>query len=647
MIFYKTMTEDEKGKINKLNENLYSRTRYKDPLDKRGSLRSIEQPDVTENWQTPELDEILQYEHQPPKANPFMKKIFVVSLVFFFGAVALASFIFFGGSTFISSKNVDINILGPTVASTGEVLELGVSVSNTNNADLELAQLSVQYPQGARDPLDTARPLTFAQDDLGVIKAGAEAVRNVRVVLLGPVNEVKEIKFSVEYKVRGSNATFYKDKLYKIAIGDAPVTLDVKSPSSVTSGENFTTIVSVTLNSTEVLKNVVLKAEYPYGYSVVDSSPLAISSDNIWLLGDMSPGSEKEILIRGRLTGENADERTLRFYVGVAESPDTNPNPKIILSSVLNTMVIARPAIGLGLSFNGENLSTYIAPATRPISTTIAFKNNLPDRLLNPRLEVSLSGQALDESSITIRNNGLYDPRSRKIIWTVTNSLGNFELLPGDSGQVSLEFHSLPEASLPEGFKDIILTASMIGTPAGSFGQSPLSVTEKRTVRISSQVSFFSRALRSLGPFSNYGPLPLKVGDTTTYTISFSLSNTQGDLFDSKVSAKLGSSVSWLSAQNIAGEGVTYDSSTQILTWDLGELSSGSGFSSPPRELSVQISLTPSIIQIGSAPVLVDSIIFTGRDSISGKTVTINNPPLTTTLIEDPVFIQGDDIVGQ
>ncbi len=639
------MDEKEKGKIEGLNDTLYSRTRYRNPLDKRSPVKEFELSEVEEKWQTPELDEMLKHERIPHKISPLMKKVFILALLFFIATVGVAGFVFLGGANFVSSKNVDIGVLGPTTISAGEVLELGVTISNTNNADLEFANLSIQYPQGSRNPDNTAEPLTYTKDNLGVIGAGAEIARNVRMVLLGSSGEIKEIKLSVEYKVKGSNATFYKDKVFEIAIGNAPITFTVENPSSTTSGETFTTVVSVTLNSTDVLKNVVLKAEYPHGYSVIDATPAAIADNNIWLLGDLSPRDKKTILIRGQLTGENKEERTFRFYVGVADGSSASSNLKIVIVSQLDTVVIDRPSIGLDVLFNGEDVPTYIAPAARSISTYIKFQNNLSDKLLNPRLEVSLSGRALDKLSVTPGDNGLYDPGSSKIVWNLGNTLGLPELAPGEGGQVILRFSSLSSLSLPAGGNnDIVLGLSITGVPVDALGH-PVVVKETRTVRVSSQISFSSRMLRSLGPFANQGPIPPRVGEETTYTVAFSIGNTQSDLTDAKVTASLGQGVSWLGASNFTNEDISYDPSSKLITWNMGLLPSDTGFSSAAKELAFQIALTPSLGQIGKAPSLVTGIVFTGRDTLTGNVVMVNNPPLTTRLTADPVFIQGDDIV--
>jgi len=390
---------------------------------------------------------------------------------------------------------------------------------------------------------------------------------------------------------------------------------------------------------------VVLKAEYPYGYSVLDATPGSVSGGNIWALGDLSPGSKKTVSIRGQLVGQDKEERTFRFYAGVSDSNSASPNPKVIIVSLLDTLAISRSSVDLSVAFNGENVDTYIAPPARPVSTTISFQNNLPDKLLNPRLEVSLSGLALDKSSVSAGDNGTYDSLNSKIVWNLVNSGRFAELNPGEGGQVSFSFSSLPGPSLALGANDITLNFVLTGTPVEATGQSSLTVSETRKVKISSQVSLSSKVLYSLGPYTNKGPMPPRVGEETTYTVIFNVGNTQDDMTDAKVTARLGPGVAWLGAPNTGTENIVYDSLSSTLTWNLGALSSGSGFSSATRELAFQVSLKPSIGQVGTAPILVSNIVFSGQDTVMGNVVTINNPSLNTRLSGDPAFIQGDDVV--
>lgn len=637
--------EEDKNKLDKLNEKLYSRTKYREPSNKRSPVKSFDSSSVEEKWQTPDLDEMLKHEIAGAKPHPFVKKIFIFALIFFIAAVGVASFVFFGKSTFISSKNVDINVLGPATVLAGGVLELGVGITNTNNADLEFAELTVQHPSGSRNPENTVEALTYTRDNLGVIKSGGETVRNIRTVLLGSPGETKEIKFSVEYKVKGSNATFHKDKIFEITIGETPVTLVIESPESATSGEEFSTTVTINMRSGEVLRNAVLKVEYPYGYNTTSATPSAVMDNNLWSLGDLAPGDEKKITIKGRIVGEDQEERTFRFYVGVADGSGTNYNPRVIVTSAFNTVGIERQPIGLEVTFNGDNVSTYIAPAARPVALAIKYTNNLPYKIFNPRLEVVISGTALDKSSVVVGNNGTYDQTRSRVSWDLRNSSGQPELGPGEKGSVSLRLASLTGVLLPASARDIRLDLAISGVPLTGVGQETLVIKETRNVKISSQVNFTSKILYSLGSFANRGPIPPKVGEETTYTVVFSVGNTQGDINNAKITASLGPGVRWLGASSFESEDISYDEASNLVTWDMERLLSDTGFASASREISFQIALTPSLSQVGTAPNLVTGIVFTGRDNASDSPVAVTNPPLTTRLSNDPVFIQGDDIV--
>lgn len=627
---------EDKSKVDELSETLYSRTRYEEPTGKRHRLDLREDINPNESWQGPGLDEMLKHEREEPDAHPLIKKFFLGALIFFGAAVLIAGYVFLGGANFVSSKNVDITVVGPTLVSAGETFELGVTISNKNNADLDPANFSVQYPSGSREVEDTSKTLTYTQEELGEIKAGREAVRNAKMLIFGSQGEVKEIKFSVEYKVKGSNATFYKDKIYEVTIGEAPITFSVSSPYDINSGENFTTTISATLNSTESLKGVMVRAEYPYGYSPTEANPEAFAGDNVWSLGDMNPGEKKTITLRGRLVGENNEERTFRFYVGVADSGG-NPNFKTVISSTQQTVTIARPSVGLNIAFNGQDDSTYIASAGRDINTSIRFRNNLPDKLLNPQISVKLSGQALDRTSLRVTGDGFYNSGSNTVTWNLKNGAGLAELAPGDNGQVNFSFSSILNPSSTQSGREMSVVVTLTGTPLDTPGGGSISVSETRTIRISSEVNLSSEALYSRGGFANKGPIPPKAETETTYTITLRAVNTQAQANNAYVLANLGQNVTWLQS---SGDDVVYDGATNTVTWDIGTLDSGESDSA-----SFQVSLTPSLSQVGTAPTLVSGISFTGTDSVTGQETRVINPAVTTRISNDPRYVQGDEYV--
>ncbi|MDB5194212.1 MAG: protein of unknown function with transrane region [Parcubacteria group bacterium] len=634
--------EEDRSSVERLNDTLYSRTGYVPPSDVRTPVKDEGSPDVEGSWQSPALDDMLKERRTPDPKPTKMKRFFLLSLLFFIGAFVLAAYVYLGGGNFVSTKNVDIQVTGPAAIEAGQPLVLTITVANNNNAELETANLSIQYPEGTRQADDTTLALTRDRADLGIVKAGGENVETFRSVLFGQKGDIKEVKLSLEYKIKGSSATFYKDKTYDITIGDTPVAIGIEKPDSVTSGVPFTTKIIVAANTSDVLQNVIVRAEYPYGFTAQSSSPDPVSADNVWAIGDLSPGDKKTITLQGTMTGVDADERTFRFYAGIADPG--NPNVlKDPLVSTTETFTLARPTVGLLISLNGETDAEYVAPMGSTVTANVRYQNNSTEKLTNAHLVVKLSGAALDKLSVKPDPSGFYDSSNNQIVWQAPAAADFSEINPGDSGQVSMTFASLQ--NLPAGKnQEIDLSASIVGTPGGVASADPIKATADKVVKIASTVNLTGKVLYSRGPFKNTGPLPPKAEATTTYTVVFDLGNTQNQITGGKVTAKLGPNVSWISALSGA-DAPTFDAPSNTVVWNVGTLASGAGFSGAGREASFQVSLKPSIGQIGTAPTLVSGIAFMGMDSFTNLPVTTTLASLTTRLFLDPAFVQGDDAV--
>jgi hypothetical protein len=635
--------KEEKSKVGELNDSLYSRTKYVGPNDRRSSLQNLDTTQTPEDWPSENIDSMLKRERRTSPAHPFMKRLFIFALVFCLGAGGLAAYIYFGGGNLISSKNVDITVLGPVNVSAGGTVDLDVTITNKNNADLALTNMTVDYPEGTKDPEDITKTLSHTKFAIGDLGAGKFVVEHEHAALFGQTGDIKQIKITVEYQVKGSNATFDKEKIYEVALGTSPVTIQVGQPSTVTSGDTFTTTLTVLANSTDVLKNVIVRGEYPYGYTVVSSSPTPVSADNnSWSLGDLASGDKKTISIKGVLSGEDQDERTFRFYTGVGNAETGTLDTA--LTQVSRTVSLNRPGVNLALSFNGESSDPYVAPAGNGVTVNINYQNNLPQNLVNPKIVATLSGASLDKFSVVTQGGGFYNSSDNTITWDQTNdpSLGN--LAPGDKGNVTFNFASQNNLALNTKNPEITLSVNMSGVPQGLNSSNAVSVSEKSSVRLASQVTLASKALYSRGPFKNTGPLPPQAEKVTSYTIVFDLGNTQNEVSGGKVTATLGPNVSWLSTAS-STEDITYDQTANKVTWNVGTLSTGAGFSVPGREGTFQVSLSPSIGQVGTVPILVTGITFNGTDTFTKKTVSVVNSAVTTRVSTDPKYVQGDEQV--
>lgn len=259
------MEENEKEKLHRLEDikaRLFSRDTGLLRAKRSGTLHE-KHYDVPETWKD-------EGEQEKPLEKIFLqtsvfKKFFIFSVGFFALALLFAGYMLLRGGNTVSNGNIDISVLGNTFTAGGEELPLQVEITNKNNAPLELADLIIEYPKGSSS--DLAEDTVRLRDSLGTIPAGRVQMDNFKVTLFGEEGSVKPIKISLEYRVEGSNSIFVKEKDYSVSISSAPVTLSVDAPDDASPNQSITLAVKSTLNSTASVADLLLKADYPPGFS--------------------------------------------------------------------------------------------------------------------------------------------------------------------------------------------------------------------------------------------------------------------------------------------------------------------------------------------------------------------------------------------
>jgi hypothetical protein len=162
-------------------------------------------------------------------------------------------------------------------------------------------------------------------------------------------------------------------------------------------------------------------------------------------------------------------------------------------------------------------------------------------------------------------------------------------------------------------------------------------------VSFASAAAIIAQALHYTGSFKNSGPMPPQAEVPTTYTIQWTAKNSSNAVANTGVSAVLPTYVTFLSAQ--AGSGINYDAGSRTVRWDLGELKAGVGYSSAARIGSFQVSLVPSVSQVGTSPILTGAALLSGTDRFAQVPVSASAEAPTTKLFEAGVTA-GMDIVA-
>jgi len=626
--------EDESS-IEALKQRLYTPDEDEVTKLRRGKLHP-EEADVAPDW---------QHEHVTPttlmsisKHHTKAKWFFGVAVLFFLVAAAAATFFLTDNRNVISANKIDMAVTGPVSIAAGDTLSLAIEITNHNAATLEIADLIVEYPDGTRDAGDVVRELTDYRAGLGDIPSGGRVATSTKAILFGEEGTQHDITLTLEYRIAGSNAIFVKESIFTVSIGSTPLSLTVDAPRSLNSGSEVTFDVSIRSNAKIPIENVVLQAEYPFGFTFVSAEPETTYSDSLWNLGDFPPEEKRTITITGTLEGQQDEDRVFRFNLGVASQSDTTTVGTSFVRAE-HEINIDRPFIDLTFSTNGSGNDTVVANPGTIVRGRVSWRNNLPVKLADAVLEVELPGTAFDESSVTALN-GFYDSGKNTIRWDKQDLADLAFIDPGDSGEVSFSFTLRSANSLGGALvnPEVPMVARLTTRPVGESRTTDI-VTGEATqkVVVVSTSGLTSKTNYTAGPFVNTGPVPPIVEQKTTYTVTWTLTNTTNDLTDGTVKAILPQYVSWEGETEPGNESVAFDSSSREVVWKVGTLRAGSGYDEPARTVSFKVGLTPSSTQVGSAPVLVQNPIFFATDSFVGGEVGASSLNATTFLSDSSV----------
>jgi len=605
----------EDDRIEQLKRKLYSRGNFT-PVTKRFQMGTYDKT-VKENWsENTELhiDDMSEEE----KTHPLLKKFLYGALTFLFFSVGIALYMFFGGANQVSSANVDIKIVGPASVASGEQIDLGVSLINENRTALKNVVLTVQYPEGARTSVDNTEPLKRTTENIKDIEKGSVHNLTTKLLLFGDKDAVKTLIFKMEYTVVGSNARFTKEKKYDVLIGSSPLLINVSAPQEVNSGQQFQLQVTVTSNSGALLKDVLVKAEYPYGFVYADSSLMPESDKQTWNIGDLKNGEKKVFTVKGNIIAQDNEERTFRFMVGVVSTGENLIDT--VLGTAMPTISLRKPFFSATFSLAGDTSDTVAVLGVERVGSQLSITNSLADSLSNIVAEVTMSGSALNKSGVRVSDGGFYQSSQNVIIWD-RNGNSRFELLrPGEKADTSFELQDfiIPQnMKNPEIIFDVTLKAvrSLVGG-----GVDNVTSTMQKRLRFVTNLNISSRSLRG-GLFGNTGPVPPVRDSASTYTVEWTISNTHNDVSNAVVKTTLPVYVDWMNAVSPTTENVTYDVDRRTVTWNAGTVGALAGFSTSPKKVLFQVRLNPSISQVGIAPSLTNTTTVSGLDTFGNKAV--------------------------
>lgn len=582
--------------------------------------------------------------YTPPEIAPMAQKkrskkyrlyIAAIGLVFFVLAVGLSSLFFMMGSNTISGENIAIDISGPFTVSGGEAVPIQVGVTNQNTVAIESATLIVRYPPGTQSADEEGKGLFIERLPLETIDSGETLNIPLRAVVFGEENEEKVIEAEIEYRIVGSNSTFAKEaEPYRFKIGSSPVVISVDSLHRVSSGQEEDITLTISSNSPNPLRDLIVRAEYPNGFDYSSSDPQPVSGQNVWRIDELASEEETTITITGVVVGRESDEYTMHFSVGVPGDEDPLSLASVF-SSASTDFTVEQPFVDVTLAVNNNETGTVAVESGERVGVTIEVTNSTSETIYDGRVELVLSGNALSDYNVET-TEGFYDSRNNTVSWDASSMDALREIPPGEEVRLSVGLTPDPDIEItPQLAFDVSVRARRVSEGNAT---EELVGTAAAVAKVSSVTSVLTEAARDTSIWDDRGPLPPVAEEETTYTITMFTQNGTNDIGDTEVTANLPSYVEWL--DNTTGAGtITFNETTRTVTWNVGSVEANQS-----KLASFQVALLPSISQVGTTPTLLGDQHLRATDRFTGAVVRARNNAVTTRLSSEAGY---DHSIGE
>ena len=629
----------EQGKIDRLKEQMYSRATQ--PVSRpRRELSGVERTTRTD-WAAqeptgkPKKSTRSMLLGALPKTNSIPSMLLIIAVLLFVVAGAVAASFILSGSNVVSARNIGIAINGPRTISGGEILELQIAVTNSNSATLELADLVVTYPQGARTEASPNTTVDEQRIPLGAIEPGETRNGTVRAIVFGRNGETQNISVALEYRLSGSSALFFAEEFHPVLVSSGVLDIALQTNSQVVAGQRLDMTVLVTSQAKTPIADVLLHATYPFGFAEEDTSPKAVE-EGIWELGTLEPGETREIRILGLLDGQTGDTRAFRFLAGTRESPNKNAI-ETVLAEFEHVINVTRPFLAMSLEFDNQEAQEYVAHTGKPLTVRLNWRNNLDTALSDVVVAATLSGRGLDPFNVTV-DRGFYRSIDSVVLWDKTTTKGELGQVPaGAEGTLTLRLVPATSDKLV-GVEEPVIRLELHAAAQRLAEESvpeTIQATVTEEIKLATDTEFRGSALYFENPLGSVGPLPPQVENETTYGILWELANTTSAVRNGRLTATLPPYVRWLGVVSPSVENVTFNENDGTVTWNVGTLLPNTGVgTTPPRRVVFSIGLVPSTSQVGSSPAIILNQTFRGLNTFVDESVEESISDLTTKLGE-------------
>ncbi len=528
----------------------------------------------------------------------------------------LAFIVFWVFQRNIYSKEIlKLEILGQEKVQAGQEIEYTLKYRNNGNTVLEEVEMVFEYPHGS---LIIDQESDRVVKDLEDIYPGQEEVLNFKGKLFGEEGDIKTASVVLNYRAEGLRPFYESKSSFSSEIQETPISFDFDFPSKIVLNKESKFSLNYFSNLDSSISDLRIKLSYPSGFEFISSNIPGIDNEE-WKIDSLAKAEGGRIEINGKISGRVSQEKKFKAELGIWINDQF-----ISLKQIDKLAQIIEPRLIISQRVN-DSLD-YTAEPGELLHYEITYRN-VGEQSFEDLFLISKLDGPLDFDSLSA-NGGEVNLNEKTILWDWRDFASLKNLESGQQGKV--EFWIRVKQDWGE--QDPVIKNNIsLSEIKQEFS------TKVRSSLIISQKGYFNDEV-----FGNSGEIPPKVGQETTYTISWEVKNYQNDVKNTKVRAVLPEEV------DLTGEiypeseknKFTYDSDSREIVWNVGDLDGDES-----EIISFQIRLIPVQSQKGIVINLIGQAEVSGEDQWTDTSSKSVSSGVNTSLPDDPSVNYGQGVV--
>lgn len=600
---------------------------------------SIEQIYQDDNGNQVDVKKMLT---KPRRGLLFNLFIFII-VIFTLGGSLYGAYNYVYLKYFSGQAEASISLEGKREAAAGEEFYYILNYKNNDKVALNKIEIKADYP--ANFIFSEAEPRPDRGNNIWNIASLASSrggTIKIKGRLAGPEGSNNIMLAEMLYTPDNFSSEFKKSAGFETKINDLGLDFSFAAASSALIGEENEIAVKFKAKDINYINQFNLTALHPAEAQIISGDGAATGTPagltvlsggpNSWQISNLG-NNENLFRLKFKIKEKKSPAADIKLVFALPGEEDPSggqPAKNYVFFEKNFSFDVIKSDLNINLIINGSPLDQSV-DFGQTLNYSINYKNTGDAPMKDVIIMAVLESDFLERTSLNDKNNG--QASGNAISWSKAQIPALAELPGGAEGVIDLSIKLKPQTQvdLSKAYQVKSYVKYSLGDKAPSGDNQSNTIINKinSDLNLSEQVRYFNDDNLAVGS----GPLPPKVGQTTSLKVYWTITNNLHELSDLKVAVSLPAGVGFDGKNRSSVGSIDYDPSTGQVVWNIGRLP----VSVYQAGAEFNISVSPGSADGNKIMVLLPGSTVSAIDVETGMAINKALKAKTTRLEDDPL----------